>query len=266
MGRIVSTNRFLTDSSAEYSVTPALSAFKFEKTSFEDISTLPLAVMTSAIGLFVRIGLPTPPEDGSIAPDNGQIVIMNGASSSIGTFGVQLAKHAGYRVIGIAGQSADVATENGADVIVDYRGKDDAELEKALKEAVDELGGKLAGAYDGVSTTNTLVTLGKVVGAYGGGKMAHVLPTDVDRDSSLLPNGVSTSNTNVFTTFKDQKEFASKWYRIIGKWVDEGKFKPNNVKVVPGGLDGVAEGMDLLKNNKVNAVKLVYRIADTKSL
>ena len=228
------------------------------------MATLPLAVMTSALGLFVRIGLSTPPEDGSIAPDNGQIVIVNGASSSIGSFGVQLAKHAGYKVIGVAGQSSEVAKDVGADEIVDYRGKDDSQLEQALKDAVEKLGGKLAGAYDGVSSKNTIITLGKVVGAYGGGKMAHVLPTDVDKDPSLLPQGVTTSNTNVFESFKGDRDFAHKWYRIIGRWVDEGKFKPNNVRIVDGGLDGVAKGMEMLENNKVNAVKLVYRIKDTK--
>jgi hypothetical protein len=48
--------------------------------------------------------------------------------------------------------------------------------------------------------------------------------------------------------------------------LDQGKFKANDVKVLPGGLDGVAEGMDLLEQGKVNGVKLVYRISETKSL
>ena len=48
-------------------------------------------------------------------------IIVNGASSSVGSYAVQLAKRAGLFVIGVAGSSKDYAKELGADVIVDYR-------------------------------------------------------------------------------------------------------------------------------------------------
>ncbi len=96
--------------------------------------------------------------------------------------------------------------------------------------------------------------------------MAHVLPHKFEEDPSTLPEGVTTKNTSVFNVYDGDEEFAKKWYKLYGKWTDEGKFKPNKVKIIPGGLDGVAEGMELLKNNKVNAVKLVYVIKDSKSL
>jgi NADPH:quinone reductase-like Zn-dependent oxidoreductase len=221
--------------------------------------------MTAALGLFVRIGLDTPPEDGSMAPSKGQVVVINGASSSVGSYGVQLAKHAGYTVVGVARQSADVATELGANKIINYWGKDDSQLVGELKEAVGALGGQLAGALDCVSTTETNLVIAKVVAAFGGGKMSHVLPTDVVKDPSLLPEGVSTLDSAVFDAQDKDAEFAAKWYRLIGKWIDSGKFKPNKVKIVPGGLDGVVEGLKLLENNQVNGVKLVYRISETKS-
>ena len=48
-------------------------------------------------------------------------IIINGASSSVGSFAVQLAKRAGLFVIGVAGSSKDYAKSLGADVIIDYR-------------------------------------------------------------------------------------------------------------------------------------------------
>lgn len=56
----------------EYTVAPASTTFPIpENTSFEAAATLPLAVMTAAIGLFVVLGIPEPPKPGeepSFAP------------------------------------------------------------------------------------------------------------------------------------------------------------------------------------------------------
>ena len=53
---------------------------------------------------------------------------MYGASSSVGSYAVQLAKRAGFFVVGIAGSSCDYAKSIGADVVVDYREKDESSL------------------------------------------------------------------------------------------------------------------------------------------
>lgn len=60
--------------------------------------------------------------------DNGQAIIIYGASTTVGIFATQLAKRAGFYVVGVAGLSADYAKSAGADVIVDYRGKSPEEL------------------------------------------------------------------------------------------------------------------------------------------
>jgi NADPH2:quinone reductase len=99
-------------------------------TSFEEAATIPLAAMTSAIALFVELGLPTPLEPAKTPTT----ILINGASSSIGSFAVQLAKLANLRVIGIAGSGSPYAKECGADVVVDYRGKSTDELVRAVNE------------------------------------------------------------------------------------------------------------------------------------
>lgn len=57
---------------------------------------------------------------------------MYGASSSVGAYAVQLAKRAGFFVVGVAGSSADYAKSIGADAVVDYRSKESSELVRSL--------------------------------------------------------------------------------------------------------------------------------------
>lgn len=80
--------------------------------------------MTAAIGLFLILDLPIPPESG-FAPTSDQGIIVYGASTSVGSYVVQLAKRAGFFVIGIAGASSDYAETLGADVIINYKKETD---------------------------------------------------------------------------------------------------------------------------------------------
>lgn len=58
----------------------------------------------------------------------------------------------------------------------------------------------------------------------------------------------------------DRKQVAD-W--LAGPWVPlvrDGLVKPNPVRSMPGGLEGVKEGLEYLKEGKNSAEKLVYRI------
>ena len=61
---------------------------------------------------------------------------------------------------------------------------------------------------------------------------------------------------------------AAPFYRQISRWLADEKepFIPNRVKIMPNGLDDVAEGLALLLDKKVHGEKLVYRIADTPGI
>ena len=64
---------------------------------------------------------------------------------------------------------------------------------------------------------------------------------------------------------------AARWYRQIGRWLvspdtNHEPFQTNKARVLPGGLSAVPDGLKLLKEGKVHAEKLVYRIADTPQL
>lgn len=202
--------------------------------------------------------------DPSQTPDPHGVVVINGAASSVGAFAVQLAKLARFKVIGIAGVSSQVAKDLDADVVIDYRNKSDEELAKDIVEAVKSTSAELVGIVDAVSTKESGTLLAEhILQAFGGGSITTLLPAYGQADA---PANVKILMEMVATAYGDDSAFAKRMYRQLGQWLEEGIFKPNKVKLMPNGLDSVEEGLALLRNNKVNGVKLVYRIADTSDL
>lgn len=214
---------------------------------------MPLAAMTALLGLFIHLGIPETP-----SPES-PVVIINGASSSVGSFATQLAHLAGCKVVAIAGSAGDYAKECGADIVVDYRGKNSKALAAAVKEAADSLGGSHL-VYDAVSELDTIQTMADVIDT---GKITVVIPGIEDK---LQRKGIETPLTLVWTSHAEHKSFAKRWYKQLERWMVEGKFKPNKVQLVPGGLDGVPIGLGLLKNGQVSGKKLVYRVSETSGL
>ncbi|KXS20778.1 GroES-like protein [Gonapodya prolifera JEL478] len=252
-----------------HSVCPASTTFPLgPNTSFEDAATLPLAAMTAAIGLFVRLKAVEPTVDGEPNPEAaGRGVVIWGASSSVGAFTVQLAKRAGYFVIGVAGAGSKLAKDLGCDVVLDYRTPG---IGDQIKKAIADSGKTFDIAYDahsGVSGDSTsFVELAQVLQPQGG-IVAVVIPVP-EPDKAQLPSNIEAPWTLVGTAHHPtaaggDADFAYRWFRQLGKWLEEGKFRPNVVRVMPGGLAGVREGLELMETGKISGEKLVYRIDET---
>lgn len=243
-----------------HTICPSWTTFPLgANTSFEEAATIPLAAMTAAIGLFVRLGLPEPHANGSANPAaKGHGVIVWGASSSVGAFAVQLAKKAGLYVIGIAGAGAELAKSLGCDVVLDYR---KASLPADLKSAIAASGVSVKHAYDAHSAlsgkTTSYFELSQALQP-AGGAVTVVLGVP-KKEAAKLPANITLSNTNVGSahSMKQDGAFARKWFRQLASWMDEGKFRGNVVKVVPGGLAGVSEGLKMLEQGKISGEKLV---------
>ncbi|PRP88675.1 hypothetical protein PROFUN_02771 [Planoprotostelium fungivorum] len=267
--RVASFSRMAIDSKygayAEYTVSPANTTFPLlEGSSFEEAATFPLAYMTAVLGLFVALKLPTPLEPAT----SERWVVINGASSSVGHFAVQLAKLAHLKAIAVAGASKELASQ--ADVTIDYRGKSSKELASAVLAAAPE---KINSLFDTISEAGTIRTAVDIV-RENGGRITILLPPPEDIE---IPSNVTITRTMVGSSFGkggpfsdysegssgDNSEIAARYYRLLSGWFSEGKVKPNPVKIIAGGLAGVDEGLKLLQANKVSGNKLVYRIAET---
>ena len=182
---------------AEYALAHDYTTFHLPaKTSFEEGASIPLACMTAAVGLFIRLGLPEPwqkgaadgkVKDGKAGEYRAGPLLVYGAASAVGAYTIQLAKRAGVGpIIGVAGKGIPYAKslldESAGDVVVDYREGDDA-LVESIKKALG--GKKLKYAYDAVSEKGSYQNIAKVLDLSSSGsedvaKLTHVLPLDKD--------------------------------------------------------------------------------------
>ncbi|KAH8920556.1 hypothetical protein BT69DRAFT_1374868, partial [Atractiella rhizophila] len=247
----------------QYTCSPVNTTFHLPpNTTFEEAATYPLAYMTACLALFRRLDLPTPFDD--VEKVDLPPVLIYGAGSSVGSFAVQLAKFAGLKVIGIAGTSKTLAKELGSTVI-DYRSKSSDELAFAIASAFENIPSSTpVPVFDAVTQPESLSPILSFLSSRsGGGKIATVLPLPSD---ITLPAGgkIDVEQTRVAFAHGEEGDFAKRWYGYLGTGTL--KVKPNRVKLMPRGLAGVEEGVQMLKEGKVSGVKLVYRIEETPGL
>ncbi|MEF3405616.1 NAD(P)-dependent alcohol dehydrogenase [Agromyces sp. CCNWLW203] len=71
----------------------------------------------------------------------GQVVLVNGASGTVGSAAVQLARHFGATVVGVCGPAnAPLVASLGADPVIDYTGEDFTEARGAYDVVFDAVG------------------------------------------------------------------------------------------------------------------------------
>lgn len=254
---------------AEYALAPAHTTFHIpHHTSFEEAATIPLAAMTAAVGLYVRLELPQP-----FTPPNHPIpLLIYGAASAVGAFAIKLAIKSGiHPLICVAGKGAQfvegLIDRSKGDTIVDYREGDETLL-KNIKASLPE-GSELKYAFDCVSANTSYINCSEALSRRGG-KLTMVL-----RPKHKYPSWVKQSDTMVGSVVADQtysrndpddSEFGFVWYRMFALGLKQGWFKGHPHEVVPGGLNGLEQALRNLKEGKSSAVKYVVRIAETEGV
>ena len=239
-----------------------------------EASTIPLAALTAADVLYQNLNLPLP-----FNPTSTPIpLIIYGASSAVGSFALQFARQSNiHPIIAIAGSGVPhvetLLDKSKGDEVLDYR-VGSAELLIALKGAVGKSGGEAKHAFDAIAQKESYITVAQALSP--GGKIALVSP---GTDLSTIPEGIHAESTYVGTvhgqallgpprqektgTQVGDKEFGEVILVLIKRGLEKGWFKGQPYEV-RGGLEAVEGALRDLKEGKVSAKKLIFRIGDTE--
>jgi NADPH:quinone reductase-like Zn-dependent oxidoreductase len=253
---------------AEYTVCPQQSVFHIpESTSYEEAATIPLALYTAAVGLYRNLQLPLPTErsDEKVGVTKTPLII-NGASSAVGTFALKLAKLSPSigPIIVTAGSGADfVKSLGGTDAILDYKSP---RIVADLKEALG--GNKAYHVFDASNSLQSVTYLTSVLEPTG----RYTCTTGLKGEQSQILEKWGGWFEQIWVgSIHEDKLAGSKWFgsvisRLAEIFLAEGQLKGHPYEIVEGGLNGVEAALIKLRDRKSGNEKFVTRIADTKGV
>ncbi|KAI9061168.1 GroES-like protein [Trametes sanguinea] len=234
--------------------------------SFEDAASLPLAVATGAVGLYHVQGGPRfdPPwKEGARGKYVGTPLVIMGGACTNGSLAIQWARLSGFSPI-IA--TASLKNEEylrglGATHVLD-RELFAPELFTQVKQIA---GGRVPVVYDAISTAATQNAAFDLLSP--GGKLLIVTPNALEEDkkarASEEGDGREAVNVLGIVQIPFLRAFGEELFAHLGALLEEGAFMPPRVQVIPGGLSGIAAGLEKLQVGEVSAQKLVVRPAET---
>jgi NADPH2:quinone reductase len=277
---------------SEFAICPAHTVFHLpESISDEEVATVPLAAFTAAVGLYRNLQLPAPWDRSDKRAPNGDKkipLVVNAASSAVGSFAIKLAKMNPRigPIIAIAGISSDfVKTELGVDVVLDYRSPtigDD--LRKALH------GLELNHVFDAANSLASVKYLSAVLNPGGGGRYTCTLPVgpsiydpEGNAEIFLRETGIWYEQIWVGDVFgvrlerrdgmgvvqvpaEDKMEgvwFGAVMSKVFEMGLADGSFSGHPYEVVEGGLEGVQGALEKLGEDNRGNKKFGTRITDT---
>jgi NADPH2:quinone reductase len=171
---------------------------------------------------------------------SGDTVLIHACVGGVGGFAVQIAKIAGARVIGTTRAVNHAhARDLGADVVIDYTAQD-------LREAVrKEVPGGVEIAFDTVGG-EVQMRSGECVKK--GGVLVSILA--YQDEARLQAMGIRTRYVFVAPN--------SEQLATLGRWADEGRFRPHLAAVLP--IEEAARAHELIESKHTRG-KIVLRIA-----
>ncbi len=226
-----------------------------EQLPFEHAAVLPLGLATAAAGLFEldQLGLAHPT---AATPPGEKVVLVWGASTSVGCNAVQLARASGHTVIATAGtKNHELVRSLGADAVFDYRDPDvDQEIITALGNR--QLAGTLAVGQR--SLTHALRIAHRSAGTK---RIASAYPDPLTRTRSLIARTRGLHVSSIWGGTPVQSPVGPAIFRdFLPQALREGRFRPAPEPVIAGSrLQDLPGALRTLRAG-VSAAKLVVTI------
>ena len=206
------------------------------------------------MALFVDLEIPLPTEP--VTPPSSGLLVW-GASSSIGTATIQIARNLGFKVFATASPTHHKYLKSlGAFAVFDYH--DSSVVDKIVASARDH-GVTISLGFDAITEGDTARQSSEVILSSGGkgGKLvlANAWP------ESDKPQGLQISQTMAYRHGADQAEIGEWLFNdYLAKSLADGTIVPApEIEVVPGGLGGAQAALDKLKAG-VSGRKLVVKV------
>ena len=221
--------------------------------AYEDAAVFPLGINTAASCLFMdeTLGLKAPSMD--ITEDTqSKTLLVWGASSSVGSCGVQMATQAGYKVVGVASKrNHDMIRSLGASMCFDQG--DPTLIDNSVAYLSDK---EVVGAFDAINSDLALNSICEILDRSGGKKLvASVVPGAEEK---------ATKGVKIVTNFATSNMARNELGKAIWQWLEKAmeenriKYMPQS-EVVGEGLEHVQDAIDLLAKG-VSAKKLIVLI------
>lgn len=233
--------------------------------SFQEAATLGLGAITVGQGLYQSLKLPFPTSSTEQTQTDEASILVYGGSTATGTLAIQLVKLSGYKVLTTCSpHNIALVKRLGADEIFNYRDPDSA---TTIREHTQN---RLRFVFDTVSTESSANYCERALSTEGGDYSA-LLPVSIERQNvnsrfkvayTAFGKGFQFGGRDIPANPGD-REFADDFYTLVENLLAEGRLSAHPPRVCPGGLNGVLEGLKLMKEGKVSGEKLVYNVTET---
>ncbi|KIJ68037.1 hypothetical protein HYDPIDRAFT_37606 [Hydnomerulius pinastri MD-312] len=244
----------------EYVLVPAEIAVKLPSNiTLDQAASLPVCVATAVIPLYspapVGIGFKAP-WDGGRGQFTGQPALVLGGATSVGQYAIQFARLSGFSPIitTASPHSTALLKSLGATHVIDRNtpaSEFAAEVAKITTLPIPLV-------YDGVSHEDTQ-QLGYDILAPGG----HIILVIGSQIKEQEGSGKKIVGVFGSVHMPDNRAVGRALANHLPALIEAGEIIPNQVEIVPGGLDGVVPGLERLKNNLVSGKKLVVHPRET---
>jgi NADPH:quinone reductase-like Zn-dependent oxidoreductase len=232
--------------------------------SFDAAATFGVGLTTVGQNLYQSMELPFP-EEGEEESDDTSILIYGGATAT-GTLAIQLAKLSGLRVVTTCSETnRSLMFELGAHAVFDYH---DPQVGEQIREDTDD---GLEFVLDTISTPQTAAICSAAISSSGGTYNALLdvksAREDVDSHVTMAYDMLGEPyrmGTNETSPDQSNLDFGIKWWNSVQKLLEERRILPHPYQVKPGGLAGALAGLQMLREGKVRASKLVYRVDESE--